>query len=577
VAALLAAVPAAAQPAPQVTRDAPEAASGRVERPAAHARRHMIATANPHATQAGDEILRAGGSAVDAAIAAQMVLNLVEPQSSGIGGGAFLVHWDAAAKKLAAYDGRETAPAAARPDRFLSADGKAMPFREAVVSGRSVGVPGVLRALELAHAKHGRLPWARLFAPAIRLAGDGFPVSPRLHALLAADPALRLDAAARAHFYDANGDAWPVGHLLKNPALAAVLLRIAQEGADAFYRGEIARDVVAAVRSHRRPGDLGEEDLAGYRAIERAPVCGAYRGYRICGMPPPSSGGVGVLALLGALERFPMSDLRPGSSAAVHLFSEAGRLAYADRDRYVGDPAFVAVPVDGLVDPGYLRERSALIRPERSMGRAEPGAPPGLRRAYGADATVEAAGTSHVSVVDASGNALAMTTTIESGFGSRIFVRGFLLNNELTDFSFVPDEAGRPLANRLEPGKRPRSSMAPTLVFAPGGAFYAALGSPGGGEIINYVARTLVGLIDWKLDVQAAIAAPNMGSRNRETELEKGTPLESLEAALAAMGHPVKVMPLTSGLQGIVAGPAGPNFSLTGGADPRREGEALGD
>jgi gamma-glutamyltranspeptidase/glutathione hydrolase len=548
--------------------------------PQAFAQAYMVAAANPHAARAGIEILHAGGSALDAAIAAQMVLNLVEPQSSGIGGGAFLLVWDAPTGKISAYDGRETAPAAARPDRFLSplSPGSApMSLGGAIGSGRSAGVPGVLRALELAHARHGRLPWARLFEPAIRLAEQGFEVSPRLHRLIAADPLLRRHAAARAYFYLADGNALPVGHRLRNPEFAAVLRRVAGEGADVFYRSDIARDIVAAAGAAKdrygRPGDLSEQDLAAYRALEREPLCGSYRAYRVCGMPPPSSGGIAVLAILGLLERFPMADMRPGSSGAVHLFAEAGRLAYADRDHYVGDPDFVPVPVAGLVDPAYLRERSNLIRTERSMGRAAPGTPAGARVSLGADATVEASGTSHLSVVDAAGNAVAMTTSIESAFGSRIFVRGFLLNNELTDFSFLPEESGRPVANRVEPGKRPRSAMAPMLVFGPGGDLQIVLGAAGGPAIINYTAKALIGVLDWQLSLQQAIAAPNMGSRNHGTEIERGTALESIAAALQALGHPVELVPMTSGLHGIQRTPQG----LAGGADPRREGVALTD
>jgi len=545
--------------------------------PGANAAQVMVAAANPHAARAGLAMLRAGGSALDAAIAAQMVLNLVEPQSSGIGGGTFVLHWNEAEKKISAYDGRETAPAGAGSDRFLRPDGSPMSFQEAISSGRSVGVPGLLRALELAHAKHGRLPWRQLFEPAIRLAEEGFAVSPRLHRQIAADRLLGRNPAARAYFFLADGSALPAGHALKNPELAAVLRRVADEGPDALYRGSIARDIAAAVGAAQdrfgRPGDLTEQDLAAYRAVEREPICGRYRAYRVCGMPPPSSGGIAVLAILGLLERFPMAGMRPGSSGAVHLFAEAGRLAYADRDHYVGDPDFVQVPAAGLVDPAYLRERSMLIRPERSMGRATPGNPVGAPTARGVDANLESMGTSHISVIDAQGNAIAMTTTIESPFGSRIPVHGFLLNNQLTDFSFVPGADARPAANRIEPGKRPRSSMAPTFVFAPDGAFLMTLGSPGGSAIINYVAKTLVGMLDWKLDLQQAIAAPNMGSRNRDTEIERGTVLEGIAAALRVLGHPVQAVELTSGLYGIVRTPRG----LAGGADPRREGVALGD
>jgi gamma-glutamyltranspeptidase/glutathione hydrolase len=547
---------------------------------------YMVAAANPHAARAGVEMLRAGGGALDAAIAAQMVLTLVEPQSSGIGGGAFLLHWDAAAGRIAAYDGRETAPAAARTDRFMRPDGVPMGLGEAIASGRSVGVPGALRMLELAHAKHGRLPWKRLFAPAIRLAEEGFAVSPRLHRLIAADPLLKRNAAARAYFHLADGSALPAGHRLRNPPLAAVLREIAARGADAFYRGSIARDIAAAVAASKdnygSPGDLTEQDLAGYRALEREPVCARYRARRICGMPPPSSGGIAVLAILGLLERFDMARVRPGSAEAVHLFSEAGRLAYADRDYYVGDPAFVQVPVAGLLDPGYLRERSMLIRPEKSMGRAFAGKPAGATVSFGADATQEAAGTTHLTVIDARGNAVAMTSSVESAFGSRILVRGFLLNNQLTDFAFLPEEGGRPLANRVEPGKRPRSSMAPTFVFAPegalrGGSLSMALGSAGGAQIINYVAKALVGALDWKLGLQQAIAAPNMGSRNGDTEIERGSALEGVAAALQALGHPVQAIDMVSGTQAVARTARGPGFALTGGADPRREGVALGN
>jgi gamma-glutamyltranspeptidase/glutathione hydrolase len=541
--------------------------------PSGRAAEHMVAAANPHAARAGIEILRMGGSALDAAIAAQMVLNLVEPQSSGIGGGAFALHWDATARKISAYDGRETAPEAARPERFLRPDGTALSFPEAVGSGLSVGVPGLLRMLELSHAKHGRLPWKRLFEPAIRLAEEGFGVSPRLHRLIAADPLLPRHPAARAYFFLPSGHALPIGHRLRNPQFAAVLRRIADEGPDAFYRGEVARDIVAAAAATALPGDLSEADLAAYRALEREPVCGAYRGYRVCGMPPPSSGGIAVLAILGTLEPFDMAKVRPNSSQAVHLFSEAGRLAYADRDHYVGDPEFVPVPVAGLTDPRYLRDRALLVKPEKSMIRALPGTPVGASRALGTDATIESSGTSHLSVIDAAGNAVALTSSIESAFGSRIFVRGFLLNNELTDFSFLPEEGGRPLANRVEPGKRPRSAMAPTLVFAPGGELIMALGAAGGPAIINYTARTLVGVLDWKFSLQRSIAAPNMGSRNRETEIELGSALEKIAPALRALGHPVAAVPMASGLHGIMRMPRG----LAGGADPRREGVALGE
>ncbi len=563
-----------AQPAPLTPDAAPEAASGYTAKQAVHARHYMAVTANPYASRAAQGILAAGGSAVDAAIAAQLVLNLTEPQSSGIGGGAFIVHYDAASGRLAAYDGRETAPAAARPDRFLKPDGKPMSFRDAVLSGMSVGTPGLLRVLKLAHQEHGKLPWARLFVPAISLARRGFAVSPRLHDLLEGDPGLRQDREARAHFYNADGSARAVGYLLKNPRFAALLERIATAGPDVFYRGPVARDIAAAVRARERPGDLTEADLAGYQVVERAALCGHYRAYTLCGMPPPGSGHTTVLAILGLLERFDMGALKPDSVAAVHLFAEAGRLAYADRDRYVADPAFVSVPTAGLIDRDYLRGRSALIRMDRSMGHAEPGLPPGAGTAYAGDSLSEIPATSHLSIVDGRGNAVAMTTTIESQFGARIMTHGFLLNNEMTDFAWIPQEDGRPVANRIEPGKRPRSSMAPTLVFDQGGHLLMVIGAPGGHVIINFVAKTLIGVLDWKLDIQQAIALPNMGNRNRPaTEIERGTALERDIDGLKALGHQISLIDFPSGLHGIMVTPQG----LVGGADPRREGMALGD
>jgi gamma-glutamyltranspeptidase/glutathione hydrolase len=552
---------------------APEAATGSTARQAVHARRQMVATANGHASMAAQQILRAGGSAVDAAIAASMVLNLTEPQSSGIGGGAFMLTWDPERRAMGAFDGRETTPAAARPERFVGADGRPMAFAEAVHSGLSVGVPGLLRMLELAHRQHGVLPWARLFEPAIALAESGFAVSERLHKLIASDLFLKNDAAARAYFFDGAGQPMAIGALLRNPELAQVLRRVASEGADAFYRGDIARDMVAAVAGHRRPGDLSEPDLQAYRALQRPVLCGPYRAYQVCGMPPPSSGGIAVLAMLGLLERFDLAAWAPDSAQAVHLLAEAGRLAYADRDVYVADPDFVTVPTQALVDPAYLRSRSALIDMQRSMGRASHGVPPGWSVSAGPDVSAEVPATTHLSVVDSRGRAVSMTSTIEAQFGSRIMVRGFLLNNQLTDFSLAPQEGGRPVANRVEPGKRPRSSMAPTLVFDPQGQLFMVTGSPGGSLIINYVAKTLIGVIDGKLDIQQAIALPNRGSRNRATEIEKGSALEALVGPLRAMGHEVQAIEMTSGLQGIVRTPDG----LVGGADPRREGLVLGD
>ena len=560
VALLLAAAPAWPQSQPQ-----PEAPSGWQSRDPAHAKHFMVAAANPLAVQAGVEVLRAGGGALDAAIAVQMVLGLVEPQSSGLGGGAFLLHWSQGDKKLTSYDGRETAPAAVRPDWLPGADGRPPGFVEAVVSGRSVGVPGVLRMLETAHRRHGRLAWASLFEPAIGLAEQGFPMSPRLHRLLEGERELRGNAAARALYYDPEERPKAVGARIANPDYAATLRAVAASGADAFYGGAIAEDIVAAVRGHARPGDLTLEDLARYRALERDPVCLPYRAMRVCSMGPPAGGAV-VLQLLGILERTDFRTAAPSSAAALHFLSEAGRLAYADRGRYLADPDFVAVPLDGLLEPDYLDRRARLVG-ERSLGRAEPGRPRGAQPMAQAPET-SPAGTSHVSIVDGRGEAVSMTTTIESAFGSRILVRGFLLNNQLTDFSFA---AGA--ANRTEGGKRPRSAMSPVIAFGAGGELQAVLGSPGGASIINYVARTLVAMIDWQLDAQAAVSLPHGGSMNGPTELERDTAYELLAPALRARGHEVRLGDFTSGLHVIERVPGG----WRGGADPRREGVAKGD
>ncbi|OYX01399.1 MAG: gamma-glutamyltransferase [Bosea sp. 32-68-6] len=567
---LLMAAPATAQP----LAPAPEAATDKIAKATATAQRFMVAAANPLAAAAGRDILRAGGSAVDAAIAVQLVLNLVEPQSSGLGGGAFLVHWDEAARRVITLDGRETAPAAAKPDRFIGKDGKPMRFVEAVVGGRSVGVPGTPKLLEEAHRRWGKLPWPQVLAPAIKLAEDGFAISPRLNGLLSGERNLAKDARAAAYFYEADGQAKAVGTILRNPAFATTLRALAERGAGAFYEGEIARDIVATVTGHAtNPGDMTAADLAGYRLEEREPVCGTYRVWRICGMGPPSSGAVAVQQMLGILETRDLARMGPSADAA-HWFSEAGRLAFADRNLYLADPAFVGVPLPGLIDRDYIRSRAGLISPERSMGRAKAGEPPNKRAQLLAPSEGIENGTSHIAVVDGQGNAVSMTTTIEDGFGARLMTAGgFLLNNELTDFSFVPAEDGKPVANRVEPGKRPRSSMAPTLVFDAFGRLYAVVGSPGGSQIIGYVARTLVALLDWKMDPQAAVDLGNFGSRNGPTELEKGTEAEGWKAALEAKGHEIRLIDMTSGIQAIVKTPEG----FLGGADGRREGVAIGD
>jgi gamma-glutamyltranspeptidase/glutathione hydrolase len=554
-----------------------ESTPGGTEKAPVTARHWMVAAANPLAVDAGYRVLKRGGSAVDAAIAVQLVLGLTEPQNSGLGGGAFMLLHDARAKKLVAYDGRETAPAAAMPDRFMR-HGKPMEFYDAVIGGRSVGVPGVVRLLEVAHKRHGRLPWAELFAPAIALAEGGFAVSPRLHANLAAERYL-TQPRARAYFLGADGRPLAVGTILRNPAYAATLRSIAANGADAFYSGEIARDIVETVtRAGLNPGDLTLADLASYEVKVRDAVCDSYRGYRVCGMPLPSSGGLTVLQMLKMLEPYDLRAMGPASFWSVHFIGEAGRLAYADRSVYEADPAFY-VPPAGLLDEAYLLRRSALIRPDASMGRAQPGNPPekspAMRKsAHGRDASPEFPSTSHISIVDKYGDAVAMTTTIESEFGSRLMTSGgFLLNNELTDFSFVPTDDGKPVANSVEGGKRPRSSMAPTIVYDGTGRVAIVAGSPGGSAIINYVVKTLIGIIDWDMNPEAAIALPNFGSRNGPTELEQGTSVAELEAKLKALGADVTVMRQTSGVQAITRTGNG----WAGGADPRREGTVKGE
>lgn len=555
-------------------RPPPEIAGAAAPKAVATATRSMIVTANPLASEAGFAMLERGGSAVDAMIAAQLVLNLVEPQSSGIGGGAFLLHWDAQAGRLVTFDGRETAPAAVGPDLFLKPDGQPMALEEAIPGGRSVGVPGTLALLELAHRLHGRLPWAGLFQPAIDLAESGFPISARLASAIA-ESAEKLAAfpATRGYFLGPDGAPRPSGGTLRNPELAATFRTLAAEGSAPFYRGEIGAGIVAAVREAPvSPGAMTPADLAGYRVALRDPVCRPYRRYEVCGMGPPSSGGIAVLQILGLLEHFDMARLGPRVDG-VHVLLEASKLAFADRDLYLADIDFVPVPVAGLLDSAYLTARAQAIRLDAALPKASAGNPPWRRAAELApDRHDERPGTSHLDVIDAEGNAVSLTTTIESGFGSRLMTGGFLLNNELTDFSFLPSENGRPVANRVEPGKRPRSSMAPTMVFDESGGPTLLLGSPGGSRIIGYVARTLVAILDWGMPPQAAIAMGHALNRNGPTELEPGTDMAGLADPLRARGHEVRLVEQSSGLHAIqrVGG------LLISGVDPRREGAAVG-
>lgn len=582
----------------------PEGASGFTPKPGWATKKFAVAAANPLATDAGYQILKAGGSAVDAAIAVQMVLTLVEPQSSGIGGGAFLLHYNG--KTVEAFDGRETAPAAADEKLFLGADGKPMAFYDGVVGGRSVGTPGTVRMLEMAHRQYGKLPWAQLFAPAIQLAEQGFRVSPRLNTLLKDEKYLaKNDAMAAAYFYKPDGTPVDTGSVLRNPALADVLRQIAAGGSKALLEGKVAEAIVGKVRGHAgNPGRLATSDLAAYQAKKREPICSDYnasgKAYRLCGMPPPSSGAIAVGQILGILNNTPAATLGlvtgsggvPGTVAPtpsadwLHLYTEASRLAFADRGQYLGDPDFVQPPGGSwmsLLDPAYLSERARLIQPTGpSMKTAKPGVPGAVKTAYAPMPEQVEHGTSHISIVDGYGEAIAMTTTIEDQFGSRLMTDGgtgkaggFLLNNELTDFSFAPSDAeGRPVANRVQPGKRPRSSMAPTLVFDKNsGQLVMSGGSPGGALIIHFTAKTLYGTLNWGLNAQQAIDLPNFASLNGPSILEEKRFSPATVEALRSRGAEVREQAMTSGLQAIQKTPEG----FFGGADPRREGLVLGD
>jgi gamma-glutamyltranspeptidase / glutathione hydrolase len=532
-------------------------------------RQAMVSTANEHASAAAAEILAAGGNAADAAIAAQLVLGLVEPQSSGLGGGAFALHWDAGEEALTAWDGRETAPVAAPADLFSDIESAAS-FHAAATGGRAVGVPGIVSLLWELHRAEGELAWEELFGPALRLAEEGFPVSPRLHRAIADAEGLSDDPMAR-ELYFRDGRPLAVGDVLKNPAYASTLRRIEIMGPVAFYDGETAEEIVAAVSGHAgNPGLMTRDDVRRYHAQQRQPVCLDYRGYEVCGMPPPTSGGLTMLMILGQLEPYRMGAWRPNSPTALHLLTQASRLAFADRNAYMADPDYVAVPSEGLIDPRYLRARALAIHPGSDMGEAEPGTPPGAFEMPTAAATQES-GTSHLAIVDTDGNAVSMTTSVERSFGARIMVGGFVLNSQLTDFAFEPERDGELVANRVEGGKRPRSSMAPTMVFDADGNLYAALGSPGGPRIIGFVAQTLVGLIDWDLPMQAAIDLPRAVNMNGTTQLEADTRLQAAAPALEAMGHEVEMQPMDSGLHGIRITDDG----LDGGADRRREGVVI--
>jgi gamma-glutamyltranspeptidase/glutathione hydrolase len=544
---------------------------------AAPARHHMIATASPFATQAGLEMLRAHGSAVDAAIAAQMVLTLVEPESSGIGGGAFMVLFDPSKKMVTSFDGRETAPASATPGMFLDASGKPRQHFDAIPGGLSVGVPGDIAMLWLAHQRYGKLPWARLFQPAIALAKKGFPLGHKLASELKAFPQLAKMPDIRAYLFHADGTPLNEGETLKNPELAETFKAIAKNGPKAFYEGAIAQSIVDKVQhAPINPGGMTLDDLKNYRAKERAPVCGTYRSYRLCSMGPPSSGGVAIIQILDMLERFPSKDLQPGTLSEAHLFVEANRLAFADRAKYLADPDFISVPVKGLTDRGYTKSRAALIDPTKDMGTATAGTPPskGAALDYAPQRTPQLPGTSHMSIVDDHGEAIAMTTTVEFVLGSEMMAKGFILNNELTDFSFDPMLDGKLVANAPAPGKRPLSTMAPTIVFDKSGKFKIATGSPGGPLIIPYTSQSIIDLIDGNETPAKAVTEPHIANPNGPTLIEKGTSLEALVPQLTAMGHQI-VEPRVeqSGLNIIERVKGG----YIGASDPRRDGTVAGD
>lgn len=549
----------------------PEAATGLSGIKRSHRTKTMAVTANPHATQAASEILAKGGSAVDAAIAAQLVLSLVEPQSSGIGGGAFLMHWNQHRQQLQLFDGRETAPADVNEDYFLTDQGQAMAFRDTLIGGYSVGTPGVMKMLQEAHHQHGKLAWSELFSAAIRLSEQGFEISPRLHGLLKRYNKLLNHPSSRDYFYLANGQAKPIGHVLTNPAYAHSLRLLAQEGSTVFYQGELAQTIVNAVSQDPiAKGKLSLTDMHAYRAVVRLPLCAPYLDHMVCTTPPPSSGAT-ILQILGMLEQLPAPRPSAGSVDWTHRFAEASKLAFADRDAYVADPAFVSVPSSALINPRYVAQRAQLIDLHRAGPSATPGQPqPQLSRVSAA--SPEYPSTSHLSIVDAQGNTVSMTSSVQMAFGSGILAGGFLLNNQLTDFSFVPVDGQQQLiANRIQASKRPRSSMSPTIVFKDGQPLLV-IGSPGGSRIIDYVARVIAYTVDNGVDIADAIASPNIVHMNRKLELEAGEFSTATIQKLQALGHEVVEKTLNSGLHGIWLSSEG----FTSGADPRREGVADG-
>ncbi|WP_415886247.1 gamma-glutamyltransferase [Neptuniibacter sp. QD37_6] len=554
---------------------APESSTGLYQSEAIATQQSLVVTAHPLATQAGLSILQQGGTAADAAVAIQAMLTLVEPQSSGIGGGSFMLYWDQEQQTLKAYDGRETAPTKA-DYRLFQKNKKPMPWVEAMIGGRSVGTPGVLKMLEVAQEKHGKLAWQDLFDDAIRQSREGFPIGPRLHKLIASgiNPGLNRYKETRDYFYNPDGSPLPVGFIRNNPELADSLQLIADNGTQAFYLGPIATSIADKVQSIKdSPGLLDKNDLASYQAKERDPICLPYKEYRVCGFPPPTSGGITVLQILKLLEQHDLATFAPESLEFNHLFTQASRLAFADRGRYLADSDFVDVPVQGLLDSNYLKERSRLISVDKDLGHAKAGKPPHAMANLVDAQSPERPSTTHFVVVDRWGNAVSMTSSIEMAFGSTLMTGGFLLNNQLTDFSFKGISKGQIVANRVQPGKRPRSSMSPFMVFDADGNLHAAIGSPGGSRIINYVAQSLLLMFNSDLSMQEIVNQPHISNRNGLTELEAGTPIDQLQQPLEAMGHQIKVRDLNSGLHGFRRLPSNKWESAV---DNRREGLALG-
>ncbi|NOH99023.1 gamma-glutamyltransferase [Vibrio sp. 99-70-13A1] len=553
---------------------APEHSSGIETKQLVKAKDWMVTAANPIATQAGADVLARGGNAVDAMVAVQLMLGLVEPQSSGIGGGAFLVYWDAKGNQLKTYDGRETAPLDATPQLFQDNNGQPLKFYDAVVGGRSVGTPGTVKLLWDTHQQYGKLDWASLITPIIKVAQNGFTISPRLATLINNDQQrLSRFPTTKAYFFDADGQPKTAGTLLKNPEYAETLQSIASQGAKAFYQGDIASDIIATVQNVKgNPGVLAQKDFDTYTIKQRTPVCSAYESYQVCGMGPPSSGALTVGQILSMTEQFDLKSWGPDDAKSWQVLADASRLAFADRGMYMADQDYVPVPTQGLVSTDYLKERAQQITAGKALDSVSAGSPPwdhAMLRSQ--DISIELPSTSHFNIVDSDGNVISMTTTIENAFGSRLMVRGFLLNNELTDFSFKTHNNGKPIANRLEPGKRPRSSMAPTIIMQDDKP-YMAIGSPGGSRIIGYVAQAIIAHTQWDMDIQEAINHPHFLNRFGTLDVEQGTQAESFKPKLEKMGFKVNVRDLNSGLHAIRITKNG----LEGAADPRREGAAIG-